>query len=98
MSTIDQAAVTRSTDPSRGPTTAEEERLSSQWQSIATAPMDRPILVGVWVMYDDEPTRWSCWVADGVLGCDGVFGDEPTHWRDVPLPPSHLAVDAQSQE
>jgi len=60
------------------------------WRPIKSIPKGMDVLVGVWVK-----DRWSAWVAsfpadDGVcpeLGCDGEYGDEPTHWMPYPEGP-----------
>ena len=64
------------------------------WRDIASAPKDgRDALVGCWV-YDENGTDapiWSAWetISDGgPLGCDGTWGDPPTHWHDMPAPPA----------
>ncbi len=65
-----------------------------RWEPIETHATDgRAALVGCWVVNQDEPDKppiWSCWATffDGMdLGCDGAWGDEPTHWHDMPPPP-----------
>lgn len=67
---------------------------SSRWQPIETAPRDgTQILVGVWVAgyFKGSESRWSCWTigqhGSGDFGCDGEWGDEPTHWMPLPPPP-----------
>lgn len=75
--------------------TQENARLrEAGWRDIESAPRDgRDALVGCWVINYDEPEKppvWSAWetVFDGgPLGCDGTWGDEPTHWHDMPAPP-----------
>jgi len=66
----------------------------NKWQDIASAPRDgTTILVGVWVQgyFKGSEPRWSCWSiaihGSGSLGCDGEWGDEPTHWAHVPDAP-----------
>jgi hypothetical protein len=60
------------------------------WRDIATLVHDgRCLLVGVWVE-GEHGWRWSFWdtIADGgPLGCDGEWGDAPTHYAEVPEPP-----------
>ena len=65
----------------------------TQWLPIESAPRDGTLIaVGVWV-YDDckrRIPRWSSWVIEadgGEFGCDGEWGDEPTHWMPLPPPP-----------
>ena len=58
------------------------------WQPIATIPAREDVLVGVYV-----GPRWSWWVAswEGLasdLGCDGEYGDKPTHWMPQPAMPT----------
>lgn len=59
------------------------------WEDISTAPDQGEILVGVWV-----DGSWSSWTickepnATTPFGCDGEWGDEPTHWMPIPPPPS----------
>lgn len=72
---------------------AEPRLLTEGWQPIETAPKDGSEgLVGCWVYADEKRRirRWSCWYIDfngGDLGCDGEWGDEPTHWMPLPPPP-----------
>jgi hypothetical protein len=67
------------------------------WMAIETAPRDgTQVLVGVWVVgyYNGSERRWSCWTigvqGSGGFGCDGEWGDEPTHW--MPLPPAPVSA------
>lgn len=48
----------------------------------------REIIVGVWVD-SSQGWRWSSWTtpAENPLGCDGEWGDEPTHFAALPSPP-----------
>jgi len=61
-------------------------QLQQPWQGIESGLPEGDIFVGCWV--DGEAGRyWSGWMADACdLGCDGEYGDEPTHW--MPLPPT----------
>lgn len=63
----------------------------SAWQPIETLVMDgRDALVGCWVIDDETSPFWSAWAVTlngGSLGCDGTWGDPPTHWHDMPAPP-----------
>ena len=62
----------------------------TEWRPIKSIPKGMDVLVGVRVR-----GRWSAWVAsfpadDRVcpeLGCDGEYGDEPTHWMPYPEGP-----------
>lgn len=66
------------------------------WQPIeAWNEEDYPneVILGCWV-YSEGASRWSCWTMkpfklNGRLefGCDGEFGDEPTHFMKIPKPP-----------
>ena len=64
----------------------------TDWQPIETAPEDgREALVGVWVCGPDHDPYWSSWVAfldGGALGEDGAYGDTPTHFHNLPAPPT----------
>jgi|GEM_PF-3240076 len=65
-----------------------------EWRPIETAPKDGGEgLVGVWVYADAKRRnpRWSSWTTyfdGGDLGCDGEWGDPPTHWMPLPAPPT----------
>ena len=67
-------------------------QLQRGWMGIdaLTAEHGAEVIVGCWVE-TDEGWRWSQWIADSTnLGCDGEFGDEPTHFLvvNIPLPPA----------
>ena len=60
------------------------------WRDIANGPRDgTEVLVGVWV-----DGIWASWVTNFAVGsawpwgCDGMYGDPPTHFHALPLPPS----------
>jgi hypothetical protein len=64
----------------------------SEWQKIEYPPTEANgiIAVGVWV-----GDRWSAWTVDLTdgrypaddYGCDGEFGEAPTHWHVLTPPP-----------
>ena len=62
------------------------------WQPIETAKHDgREVLVGCMVL--DGSPRWAFWCAildGGGLGCDGTFGDLPTHYCEVTPPEQEI--------
>ena len=67
-------------------------QLQRGWMGIdaLTAEHGAEVIVGCWVE-TDEGWRWSQWIADSTnLGCDGEFGDDPTHFLvvNIPLPPA----------
>ena len=67
-------------------------QLQRGWMGIdtLTAEHGAEVIVGCWVE-TAEGCRWSQWIADSTnLGCDGEFGDDPTHFLvvNVPLPPA----------
>ena len=80
----------------------ERTKEMNTWKPIASAPKDgTPILVGVWgredwhtvVAYwieDSEATAGGAWelVEAGTYGDDGLLDWKPTHWTEIPTPPT----------
>ena len=67
-------------------------QLQRGWRGIETLTAEHgaEVIVGCWVETADG-WRWSQWIADSTnLGCNGEFGDEPTHFLviNAPLPPA----------
>jgi len=69
------------------------------WRPIAEADRTQDLIVGCWVDDDDDSTGfWSAWVAPAgePLGCDGTWGDGPTHAMPLLCPPTRLASQERS--
>lgn len=75
-------------------TDAKIMREADAWQPIEQIVADgRDVLVGCWVIDDEGETDafWSSWTVTlngGSLGCDGTWGDPPSHFCEIPTPPA----------